>query len=189
MAAFGTGVTGLQTRRRGGSTTVGILLILGGVLAILLPFVIGVAITGLIGWLLLLAAAAHFYFAWHARTTGAAVWTSLIGLLYAVGALYLIFHPARGLLTLTLLLAIWFVMEGVFELITYFQLRSRHGVSWFLINGIITLLLGALIWAQWPFSSAWAVGTLIGISLISSGIARLQFRHGPPPLGGIPGPA
>ena len=189
MSVFRAGAIGLQPRPRGGSATVGILLILGGVLAILLPFVVGVAITAVIGWLVLLAAAAHFYFAWHARTTGAAVWQLVIGLLYAGVALYLIFHPASGLLTLTLLLAIWFVIEGIFQLITYFQLRSRHGVSWFLIDGIITLLLGILIWAQWPFSSAWAVGTIIGISLISSGIARLQFRHGPPLLGGVPGPA
>ncbi len=183
MGVLGTGITGLQTGPRRGSTTVGVLLIVGGVLAILLPFVVGVAITGLIGWLLLLAGIAHFYFAWHARTTGGAVWTSLIGLLYAAVGLFLIFHPERGLLTLTILLASWFVIEGIIELVLYFRMRSRHGVTWFLINAIVTLFLGLLIWFQWPFSSVGAVGTLIGISLIFSGIARLQFRHGPPLLG------
>ncbi len=173
---------------RGGSTTVGVLLIVAGIAAILLPFVAGVAITAVIGWLLLFAGAAHVFFGWHARSTGAIVWQVLIALLYVVVAFYLILHPARGLLTLTLLLASYFVLEGIVELVLYFRLRNQHGVSWFLINGLITLFLGVLIWSRWPFSSVWALGTIVGISLIMSGIARLSFRHGPPLLGAM-GPA
>ncbi len=158
------------------SRTVGIVLIVLGLLAMVLPFFFGVAITAIIGWVLLLAGIAHVFHAFSTRSTGSAVWQVVIGIAYLITALYLILHPASGLLTLTLLLAVYFVVEGIFELVIYFRLRQRHRASWTLWNGIITLILGVLIWRQWPFSSAWAVGTLIGISLLFSGIARLTYR-------------
>ena len=65
----------------------------------------------------------------------------------------------------------------------YARLRRLHQANWFLWDGLITLLLGILIWARWPVSSVWALGTIVGISLISSGIARLSFRSGRPMLG------
>ncbi len=164
--------------RRRWSSIVGILLIVAGVFAILLPLVAGVAVTAIIGWLLLLAGAAHLLFAWHARRAGAVAWQVLIGIVYLLVGLYMILHPGRGLLTLTLLLAIYFVIEGIAELVMYFQLRRQHRPGLFLWNGIITLILGILIWARWPISSVWALGTIVGISLLFSGIARLTFRTG-----------
>ena len=165
------------------SNTVGILLILAGLFCILLPLVAGVAITAIIGWLLLLAGAAHFLFAWHSRRSGAVAWQVLIGVVYLFVGLYMILHPGRGLLTLTFLLAAWFVIEGIAELILYFRLRQQHRPALFLWNGIVTLILGILIWARWPVSSVWAIGTIVGISLLFSGIARLTFRTGRPILG------
>jgi uncharacterized membrane protein HdeD (DUF308 family) len=162
---------------------VGILLIIAGLLAIFLPMFAGVAITALVGWLVVFAGVAHLLFSWHARTTGAVLWQVLIGLLYLVVGVYMILHPARGLLTLTLLLAAYFVLEGVMELAIYFSLRRAHVAGWFLWDGLITLFLGVLIWAHWPFSSVWALGTIVGISLLMSGITRLSFRTGRPALG------
>ncbi len=171
------------------SNLVGWLLVAAGIVAILLPLLAGVAVTAIVGWLLLLAGAAHFFFAWSARSAGSVVWQILLGVLYVGVAFYLIGHPAQALVTLTLLLASYFVIEGVLELVMYARMRRSHRAGFFLWDGIVTLLLGAFIWAQWPFSSAWALGTLIGISLIGSGIARLHFRHGQPFPGGMPTPA
>ncbi len=167
----------------GGSRAGAIVLIVLGLLAIFLPLFAGAAITAIVGWLLLLAGVAHFFFGWHARTTGAVVWQLIIGLVYVVVGFYLILHPERGLLTLTLLLASYFVIEGVVELTMYFRLRRAHRASWFLWDGLVTLVLGVLIWSNWPFSSVWALGTIVGISLLMSGVSRLQFRHGSPLLG------
>lgn len=113
------------------------------------------------------------------------VWQAIIGLLYWLVGLYLIFHPARGLVTLTLLLASYFVVEGIIELVMYFRLRHLHRANWFLWDGLITLLLGILIWAHWPFSSVWVLGTLVGISLLISGFTRLFFGNGTSILGGV----
>jgi uncharacterized membrane protein HdeD (DUF308 family) len=185
MNAFTT--PALSPEGRHWSSTLGIVLIVAGILAIILPVIAGVALTALLGWVLLLAGVAHLVYAWGARgAAGSGVWQGVIGLLYLLVALYLIFHPARGLVTLTLLLAIYFVVEGVFALILFFRLRRTHRAGVFLWDGLITLLLGLIIWAHWPLSSAWAIGTIVGISLLMSGIARLRF-HPHRPLIHLPG--
>ena len=162
------------------SRIVGILLILAGLFAIFLPFIAGLAVTAVVGWLLLIAGFAHLIYGWHSRTTGSILWQVLIGILYLLVGFYLIFHPARGLVTLTFLLAAYFVVEGVIELTMFFRLRRTHRAGWFLLDGLITLLLAAFIWAHWPFSSVWVLGTIVGISLLISGIARVSFGAGRP---------
>lgn len=160
----------------GGAKIAGILLMVAGLLAILLPFIVGVALTAILGWLLLVAGFFHLFYGWHSRHGGSIVWPLLIGVLYLFVGLFLIFHPARGLLTLTLLLASYFLVEGIMELVMYFRLRRTHRAGWFLWDAMITLLLGGLIWAHWPFSSAWAVGTIVGVSLLVSGFARFTAK-------------
>jgi uncharacterized membrane protein HdeD (DUF308 family) len=178
--------TSVSPERRHWSSTLGIVLIVAGILAILLPIIAGVAITALLGWVLLFAGVAHLVYAWGARAAGSGLWQGVIGFIYLLVALYLIFHPARALVTLTLFLAIYFVVEGIFALVIFFRLRRTHRANWFLWDGAITLFLGLLIWAHWPLSSAWAIGTIVGISLLMSGVARLSF-HPHRPLLNIPG--
>lgn len=99
----------------------------------------------------------------------------LLGILYLCVAIYLLDHPARGLATLTLALAFYLLIEGVFEIVLYFQHRPAAGSGWFLMDGIVTLILGGMIWATWPSSTEWVVGTLVGISIFFSGVTRLMI--------------
>ncbi len=158
----------------------GIVLVVVGLLAILLPLFAGVAITAIVGWLLLLAGFAHIVFGWLARGAGAVAWQWLLGVVYLLVGFFLLLHPQRGLITLTLILASYFVVEGIIELVMYFRLRRGHRADWFLWDGLVTLFLGFMIWSRWPFSSGWALGTIVGISLLFSGITRLTFRSGRP---------
>jgi uncharacterized membrane protein HdeD (DUF308 family) len=64
---------------------------------------------------------------------------------------------------------------GVFDIITYFRLQRERPSGWMLVNGIAALVLGILIWVHWPSSSAWAIGTLVGVNLLLTGITRLIF--------------
>jgi uncharacterized membrane protein HdeD (DUF308 family) len=84
-------------------------------------------------------------------------------------------HPVTGVASLTLILASLFLIEGILQLVLFFKMRSLQGSSWMLIDGVITLLLGLLIYLQWPSSSAWAIGTLVGISMIMSGVSRVML--------------
>jgi uncharacterized membrane protein HdeD (DUF308 family) len=65
-------------------------------------------------------------------------------------------------------------MEAALEVIAYFRTRSEGGSGWLLVNALITLLLGGLIWFHWPSSSVWAIGTLVGVNLLMTGISRLM---------------
>jgi uncharacterized membrane protein HdeD (DUF308 family) len=72
-------------------------------------------------------------------------------------------------------LASLFLVEGILNIALFFQVRSIQGSGWLLIDGIITLLLGLMIYRQWPSSSAWAIGTLVGVSMIISGVTRVML--------------
>jgi uncharacterized membrane protein HdeD (DUF308 family) len=159
----------------GWSIFVSVIMIVAGLLAIALPLEAGIAVNLFVAWMLIFAAVAHFVFAWYTRRTGSVLLKVLLGVLYLAVAIYLLDHPARGLATLTLALAFYLLIEGVAEIILYFQHRAAHGASWFLLNGIITLVLGGMIWATWPSSTEWVLGTLVGISIFFSGVSRLMI--------------
>jgi uncharacterized membrane protein HdeD (DUF308 family) len=151
------------------------LLIVTGMLAIGAPFLAAVAVTALIGWLIVFAGIVHLAIAFHSHGAGSVIWKLLVGLAYVCFGLYVIMHPVLGVASLTLILASLFLIEGILQVILFFKMRSLQGSSWMLIDGVITLLLGLLIYVQWPSSSAWAIGTLVGISMIMSGVSRVML--------------
>lgn len=159
----------------GWSIALSILIILTGVLAIVIPPVAGIAVLVVVAWLLMFSGGAHLVFAWHTRTAGGIVWELLLGILYIFVGLYALLNPVAGLASLTLLLAAYLFAKGVLELILYFRLRPLPGTNWLLIDGIVTLILAILIWRSWPSSSEWVIGTLVGISMLFSGVARLSL--------------
>jgi len=152
----------------------GVLLIFLGMMAVASPLIAAVAVNIIIAWLLVLAGVVHLIVAFHTREAGSMLWRLLVGLAYACFGVYLIARPAVGVASLTLVLAILFLVEGVFDLALFFKARSIRGSSWILFDGIISLLLGLMIYAQWPSSSAWAIGTLVGVSMIISGVTRVM---------------
>jgi uncharacterized membrane protein HdeD (DUF308 family) len=99
----------------------------------------------------------------------------LIGIAYIMGGIYLLKNPSIALASFTLVLAVILIAEGVFQLITFFQLRVLPGSGWILCDAIVTLMLGGLIAYPWPGSSLWAIGTLVGVNLIVSGFTRLMY--------------
>lgn len=99
----------------------------------------------------------------------------MLGLLYISTGVFLLANPLEGVLTLTLTLGIFLLIEGIFEIAFAFQVRPQPSWVWLLGNGVTTLLLGGLIWAQWPFDGAFAIGLLVGISLLFSGFSRIAL--------------
>jgi len=152
----------------------GVSLICLGMLAVAVPMVAAVAVNVLVAWLIVLAGIVHFVVAFHSREAGSVIWRLLVGLAYVCFGVYLIARPALGVASLTLLLASLFLVEGIFNIVLFFRAPSIVRSSWFLLDGIVTLLLGLMIYMQWPSSSAWAIGTLVGVSLIFSGVTRVM---------------
>lgn len=153
----------------------GILLIIFGVLAIGMPLVAAIALTGLIAWLIVLAGVVHLILGFRAHGGGNLIWKALVGIAYIVFGVYLLTHPVLGVATLTLLLASLFLVEGILDIILFFSMRATQGASFVLLDGIVTLILGILIYAHWPSSSVWAVGTLVGVSMMMSGLTRVML--------------
>jgi uncharacterized membrane protein HdeD (DUF308 family) len=153
----------------------GALLIVLGMIAIGSPMIAAVAVNVAVGWLIVLAGFVHVIVAFQAHRAGSVVWRLLVGLAYLFFGGYVIAHPVLGVASLTLLLASLFLAEGIFDIALFFRMRAMQGASWMLIDGVVTLILGCLIYAQWPSSSAWAIGTLVGVSLIMSGISRVMI--------------
>jgi len=172
-----TSLTGGIHRAARWSIALSVLMIVAGVLAIAVPVVAGVALTAIVGWLLILSGALHLVFAWRAGRAGSVVWEILLGILYGAIGFYLLARPLAGLASLTFVLAAYLFVEGILEFIVSFQLRPAPGSAWLLLDGIVTVLLAVMIWATWPFSSAWAIGTLVGISMVFSGITRLMLSR------------
>jgi uncharacterized membrane protein HdeD (DUF308 family) len=166
---------GLQKKATAWAVAVSVLLIILGIVAIALPFVAGIAITAVVGWMLIFGGITHIVAAFHARGAGAVLWELLVGLVYLVGGGYMVFHPLLGIATLTLFLAGVFLAEGVFEVISYFNIRGMKNAGWMLFDGLVTILLAGLIWFHWPSSSVWAIGTIVGISLLMSGVKWLMI--------------
>ena len=170
-----TSVVGLTKRATGWAIAVSVLLIVLGIMAIALPFVAGLAVSAIVGWMLVFGGVTHLAAAFHVRGAGAVLWEILVGLAYLVGGGYMVFHPLIGVATLTLFLAGVFLAEGVFEIVAFFGIRGQKNSGWMLFDGLVTIFLAGLIWFHWPSSSVWAIGTIVGISLLMSGVKWLMI--------------
>ena len=169
-----TEVTGIS-EVTGMSTGLAVLMIVLGILAIALPLATGIGVSIVVGWIIVFGGFTYLAYAFAAQGAGAFLWRILIGIAYVIGGFYLVFHPGLALKALTLVLAAILVAEGALQMIGFFQFRSLPGSGWVLFDAIATLLLGFLIMSPWPFSSAWAIGTLMGINLLVSGFTRLMY--------------
>ena len=171
--ANGYPVRAIARESAGWTTAFGVLLIILGLCALMAPFITGVAVAVIFGWLLILGGIAHLIVAWHLRLAGGLIWELLIGLAYLVMGIFLLVHPVAGLIGLTAFLGAYLLIKGIFELIMWFGLRRMRGGGWVLFDAIISLLLSALIWMHLPNSATWVIGTLVGFGILFSGISRL----------------
>jgi uncharacterized membrane protein HdeD (DUF308 family) len=155
-----------------------VLFILLGLFAIIEPTIAATGIALLLGWLLILGGLAHFIATFKGGGAKRVLFQILSAIVFVVGGVYLLTHPLLAIRSLTIVLAVVIIAEGIFDIVTYFRLQRERPSGWMLLNGIVALLLGGLIWAHWPSSSAWAIGTLVGVNLLMTGITRLMFGLG-----------
>jgi uncharacterized membrane protein HdeD (DUF308 family) len=160
---------GTIKRHAGFGMAVGILIVIAGFLALMAPLVAGLSIALTVGVLLIVAGVSRLFLAFRMGSFGHGLLVFVIGLLSIVAGGYMLGRPGMALATLTLFLAAYFVVEGGFEIVWALRLRPIRGWGWTLFSGIVALALGVMIWRQFPVSGVWAVGTLVGVSLIFGG--------------------
>lgn len=161
-----------------GSLLMGVLLIVFGIMAIALPAFSTLFAETWVAVILISSGIAKLVYAYQTRESGGFLWKVLLSVLYIATGVMLFVYPLTGILTLTLLLGSFLLTEGVFELILAFRLRSQANQSnwtWALGNGVITLILGGMILFQYPFNAPWLIGTLVGVSILFTGISRVMM--------------
>lgn len=169
------GATGAAKRITSWYLAAAVLFILLGVFAIIHPAIVGLGVTVLVGWLLIFGGVGHLVAAFRRGSGKPAVFQVLIAMVYLIGGLYFLTHVIMATETLTMWLAAIILAEGVLEVISYMRLRAEGASRWLLLNGVVTLVLGGVIWFHWPSSTVWAIGTLVGVNLLMTGITRLMF--------------
>lgn len=156
----------------------GAILAVLGILAIVFPFVTGIAISVLFGALLVVGSILHFAQAFSGRGWAGFLVQVLLGVLYAAAGLSLMANPVIGLTTLTILLVAFFAVDGILEVVMGIRLRGERSWVWPVASGVISLVLAYLIWTGFPSTAAWAVGLLVGVGLLTSGLQMMLVAMG-----------
>jgi uncharacterized membrane protein HdeD (DUF308 family) len=151
-----------------GILALGIVLILVGTAAVIMPLAATLATALVLGSLLLVAGVAQLIGSFWTRDWSGFFLTLLMGILYVVLGVMILRAPVRAELALTLLLACVLMVGGLFRIIGSLMYRFPHW-GWVLAGGAINLVLGVLIWEQWPEAALWVIGLFVGIDLIFTG--------------------
>ncbi len=154
----------------------GIFTIIEGILAIAMPWVAGESVILMIGVLVIAGGIARMFWAFKAGSLGKGILVFLIGVLTLLAGIAVISHPLVTSAVLTVLLTIYFVVDGIAELAAAFALPSgQGGKGWLIFDGVVTVVLGGLIFSGFPLTGTLAIGVLLGIRLLFAGMTMLAL--------------
>lgn len=158
------------SRNWGWFLALGLILTALGVVALGRMLFVTLASVVFFGWLLVIAGGIEGLQAFGQRRWGGFFLHLFGGILYVVVGLMVVANPSVSALSLTLILAVFFMVSGGFRIVAALSMRFPEW-RWLLVNGLVTLVLGLLIWKQWPVSGLWVIGLFIGIELIYTGVS------------------
>jgi uncharacterized membrane protein HdeD (DUF308 family) len=151
----------------------GLIMIVLGALAIIWPQISTVAADIYVGWIFLFSGIVGLVTIFFAPSIPAFLWSLLTSALSLVVGVLLLWHPVQGVVSLTLVLIAFFIVEGLFQIAAAIRHRDELPDSWgwMVMSGIADLLLAWLIISGWPGTASWALGLIVGVNLITSGLA------------------
>ncbi len=161
------------SKRATWSIVMGVVTAMIGVVMIIYPMAAATVTTIFVGWSLFFVGVAQLIFAFQSTGAGHFLLKLLTSLLYGITGLALIFFPISGVAALTIVVGSVFIVQAAVLIATAFQLRPIAGWRWFLADGIADAAIAILILAGWPSSTYWAIGTLVGVSVLMTGISRV----------------
>ena len=157
--------------------TEGIVLVVLGVVAVLVPPLATLAVTILLGWLFLVSGVVGLFTTFWMRQAPGFWWSLISAVLGVVVGFVLLASPLSGAVSLTIVLVVFFVIEGVASIM--FALDHKRELSgkwgWMLVSGIVDLVLAAMIFGGLPSTAAWAIGLLVGINMVFGGAALIAM--------------
>ncbi|MCB1111650.1 MAG: HdeD family acid-resistance protein [Chlamydiales bacterium] len=151
----------------------GVVLVILGILAVAMPVYFTISFELLLGCLLVISGLVQGYRAFSIQGAPTFLLSMLGALITLVVGGLMLFYPLTGVLTLTVLLAILFFVDGVFKIIQGFQMKESRNWGWLVFSGILGILIAAIVWSGWPYSAIWFIGLMVGINLIFMGWAAI----------------
>lgn len=163
---------------RGAFIALGVLSVIAGLLAFVFPLAATLAAALMFGAILVAVGLAQIANGIRTRGWKGWIWMVIAGVLSVAVGILLFARPIAGVLTLTMLLGAFFLVEGVVRTVMAFGIRSQPGWGLLLANGILGILLGILVFTQWPQAAAWLLGIVLGVDLILNGIWLISASSG-----------
>ena len=173
-----TAVGGMIRGSSRSGTVWGLTIVILGILAMVAPMISGLSVTIVVAALLLAAGMAMLVYALTAGSFWAGVGQFLFGGLTAFAGVVIFARPVVGLASITMVLVVYFLVDGISAIWLGFKAKPIKGWGWTVFSGITAIVLSILIWRDWPASGQWAIGILVGVRLVMSGWAMMM-------LGGI----
>lgn len=152
----------------------GIILVVLGFIALLLPIAATLAIELMLGWLIMLGGVTQILHAFRSKGVSRFWWEIGIGVLYCCIALMLLVNPMQGAVTITVLLTILFLIEGIFKIMLAIQQWSTSTSLWLLFSGLISVALGLIILSDISGNASWVLGLMVGINFVFAGWALIR---------------
>ena len=160
---------------RGWLLVLGIAYVIMGWVAIGYPMAATIAVELLVGYLLLFGGVVSVIGSFFSGNLKNFILIFLSGILYLIVGFLLVTNLKEGIIALTLLLAAFLLVEGFFKIITAFQVKPAKNWIWILVSGVASVILGVMIWAEFPESSAFILGLLVGIYFLINGLGLIMF--------------
>lgn len=146
----------------------GVLILIMGLLVLASPAIFGTSIVFIVGAALLVGGIGNLVFAVKSK---ARLLAYLLGGLTSITGIFMLSQPAAALGVLTIFLTIYLILSGILEIVLAFSIRPVESWGMTLFSGVVTVLLGVMLWSQFPFSGAWAIGLLLGTKLLFAGLS------------------
>jgi uncharacterized membrane protein HdeD (DUF308 family) len=154
---------------------IGLALLVIGILAVILPYVAALTVNILVGIVLLIAGVLHLAHVMQVRKWRSVTWEGLLSILFLLVGILFLAYPFSGILALTIVLSLFFLLHAGFKIPLAMNWKPRPGWGWFLSSGILSAILGLLILLGLPGSAVWAIGLILGIDLLFTGVTLLAL--------------
>lgn len=151
----------------------GVFTLVMGILALIAPFMTGISVVVLVGFFVVGGGIARMIWSFKSNSFGQGLLKFALGGLTLICGLFIVTDPLVSSGVLTIMIAIYLLVDGGFELMAAFTAPPPTGRGWLLFGGIISIVLGLMIWRQFPLSGAWALGIFLGVKLVMVGLAMM----------------